>query len=85
MSTASLRIEIEKAIREKLSCQVHYYSSIREYLKAYSMISALEEREGNEYLVLNSGEIIPFDQIVMVNKNWSDPYDNDKYTCACDV
>ena len=69
---------------QKSFVKVHYYSDIHELLKVTSVVKGLENRNGQEYLLLASGEEIPTNQLLRVGDQIAPGHDtDDAYSCSC--
>ena len=75
---------LEETAAKKSYVRVHYYSDLQELLKVTSVVKKLENRGGQDYLLLASGEEIPLQKLLRVGDIIAPGHDqDDAYSCSC--
>jgi len=73
--------ELKTLVARRAGVRLQYYTDIREFITQFATLKELETREGEEYLVLASGEEVRLDRIVRVDDKPAPGYEEDYFKC----
>ncbi|MEJ8803879.1 hypothetical protein [Pontibacter sp. H249] len=80
ISTA-YRQMIKEMTENRTSARIQFYSDINEFLTLHGTFKEIEDREGEEYLVLTTGEEVRLDRIVRIGDKPAPGYDESFFQC----
>ena len=64
-------------------CRIQYYTDIREFITVNAMIKDLYTKEGEEFMVLSTGETVRLDRLVRINDKPAPGYTDEYFKCDC--
>lgn len=68
----------------KINVKLQYFTEIREFITVMAVVKNLYTKDGEEFLVLSTGDEIRLDRIVRIDEVTSPTYSHiDDYTCDC--
>lgn len=75
---------LEAAATIKKYVKLQYFTEIREFITVMAVVKNLYTKDGEEFLVLSTGDEIRLDRIVRIDEVTSPTYAHiDDYTCDC--
>lgn len=74
---------LQEAATRRTYSKIQYYTEIREFLTVSAIIKDIYTKNGEEFLLLSTGENIRLDRIVRINDHLAPGQNVDDYTCDC--
>ena len=74
---------LQEAVTRRLYSKIQYYTEIHEFITVSAVIKDLYTKNGEEFIALNTGEVIRLDRIVRINDQLAPGQNVDDFTCDC--
>jgi len=79
-----LQEELTRVVNRGIYSAIQYFSEYHEFINKAAIIKKVFLKEGAAHMALSTGEEIPLDQIISLNKVYSSRHGFDEFSCECD-